>query len=107
MRDPRIRRAAHALAALMMAGLAVLAPSVAGGAGVRVDLNGQDVTSSFAVRADGRFLGPVSGLRLGRNDLTARAPSVSEDLGDDGSGARITITNHPIGGPVFSGPQVQ
>src|SRR5690348_15948321 len=99
MREPRIRRPAHALAALMLAGLAVLAPSLAGGVGavafeggggglridvvsgradlvtggdalvqltlprrvspdrVRVDLNGQDVTSDFAVRADGRFLG--------------------------------------------------
>ncbi len=31
--------------------------------------------------------------------LVARLP--------DGYGARITITNHPIGGPVFSGPQIQ
>ncbi|HYW25245.1 MAG TPA: DUF6351 family protein [Terriglobales bacterium] len=144
MRDPRIRRAAHGLAALLLAGLAVFAPAVAGGAGalafdesgglridvlsnradlvtggdalvrvvlpdrvsaarVRVDLNGQDVTSSFAVRADGRFLGLVGGLRAGRNELTARASSFE----GDGAGARITITNHPIGGPVFSGPQVQ
>jgi hypothetical protein len=71
-----------------------------------VDLNGQDVTASFAVRADGRFLGLVTGLRAGRNELTAR-PSRSGDFEGDGGGARITITNHPIGGPVFSGAQVQ
>jgi hypothetical protein len=41
----------------------------------------------------------VTGLSLGPNVLTARLP--------DGFGARITITNHPNGGPVFAGPQVQ
>jgi Tannase-like family of unknown function (DUF6351) len=68
-------------------------------AGVRVQLNGADVTPSFAVRADSRFLGLVTGLQVGRNELTARAPF--------SAGAVITITNHPIGGPIFSGPQVQ
>jgi Tannase-like family of unknown function (DUF6351) len=66
---------------------------------VRVDVDGRDVTASFAVRADGQFTGLVSGLRDGRNVLTARAPFVL--------GSRITITNHPIGGPIFSGAQVQ
>jgi Tannase-like family of unknown function (DUF6351) len=64
---------------------------------VRVELNGSDVTSAFAVRADGRFVGLVTGLRDGKNVLTAR---------DQRRGARITLTNHPIGGPVFSGPQL-
>jgi hypothetical protein len=41
----------------------------------------------------------VTGLALGRNTLRALLPS--------GRGAAITITNHPNGGPVFSGPQVQ
>ena len=27
--------------------------------------------------------------------------------GRTATGARITLTNHPIGGPVFSGPQIQ
>jgi Tannase-like family of unknown function (DUF6351) len=65
---------------------------------VRVSLNGSDVTSAFAVRGDGRFVGLVTGLREGRNVLTARA-SHSDD-------ARITLTNHPVGGSVFSGPQL-
>ena len=68
-------------------------------AGVRVDVDGRDVTDSFAVRADGRYLGRVEGLALGANTLRVTLA--------DGSGARITITNHPIGGPVFSGPQIQ
>jgi len=57
------------------------------------------VTAAFAVRADGRYLGRIEGLALGANVVTAQLP--------DGRGARITITNHPSGGPVLSGPQVQ
>jgi len=67
-------------------------------ADVRIDVNGEDVTAAFAVRANGRFLGLVRGLREGGNLLTARVPN--------GPGARMTITNHPIGGPVISGAQV-
>jgi hypothetical protein len=55
-------------------------------------------TTCFALRPDGRYLGLVTGLRNGDNLLTVRTP-----LGS----AQITITNHPIGGPVFSGAQVQ
>jgi hypothetical protein len=66
---------------------------------VTVRLNGSDVTSAFAVRSDGDFVGLVTGLNVGRNDLRAsmrKGPTV-----------HIAITNHPIGGPVFAGPQVQ
>ena len=77
----------------------VVLPARVSPASVRVDLNGHDVTSSFAVRGDGHFLGLVTGLEVGPNDLIARASSVE--------GARIVITNHPIGGPIFSGSQVQ
>ena len=51
------------------------------------------------MRPNGRFQGLVTGLALGDNVLTARITG--------GPGARITLTNHPNGGPVFSGPQVQ
>lgn len=59
-----------------------------------VKLNGTDVSDRFTEQQPGRWVGLVDGLRNGRNLLTARP-------------ARITITNHPIGGPVFAGPQVQ
>jgi hypothetical protein len=39
---------------------------------VRVDLDGTEVTSAFAVRSDGRFVGLVTGLAVGENTLTAR-----------------------------------
>jgi hypothetical protein len=66
---------------------------------VRVDVDGRDVTSQLAARANGKFEGLVTGLAIGANHLNARLPN--------GSGATITITNHPNGGPVFSGPQIQ
>ena len=39
------------------------------------------------------------GSKVGENVVTARAPN--------GEGARLTLVNHPVGGPVFAGPQVQ
>jgi Tannase-like family of unknown function (DUF6351) len=66
---------------------------------LRVDVDGRDVTGSFAVRPGGRFLALLSGLRGGANVVTARAP--------DGRGARLAIRNHPIGGPAIAGPQIQ
>lgn len=66
---------------------------------VRVTLGRQNVTSLFAVRPNGKFEGLLTGLAVGRNVLTATLRN--------GYGARITITDHAIGGPVFSGPQIQ
>ena len=65
---------------------------------VRVTRNGDDVTDRFHVTADGRLVGLVAGLELGRNVLRATA-------GRDA--ARTTLTNHPNAGPVFSGPQAE
>jgi hypothetical protein len=76
----------------------VVLPGSAAPEGLRVDVDGRDVSSSFKQRADSRVVGLVTGLKNGANAVTAR-------LG--GSGARLTITNHPIGGPIFSGAQVQ
>src|SRR5438093_3863203 len=73
-------------------------PGVSPGA-VRVLDNGEDVTGAFAVRENGRFEGLVTGLDVGRDVLRARAPGAGP--------ARIIVTDHPNGGPVFSGPQVQ
>lgn len=65
---------------------------------VRVTAAGRDVTRAFAVRPNGQFEGLVTGLPLGRSVLKAAVGRSSDTL---------TITNHPNGGPVFSGPQVQ
>lgn len=66
--------------------------------GLIVELNGSAITSSFAVRPNGRYMGLVTGLAAGANDLVARF--------EGGAGARLTITNHPVEGPVFSGPHL-
>ena len=66
---------------------------------IRVELNGKNIKSAFAVRANGRFEGLVTGLEEGKNLLRVRP--------GNGVGRWIEITNHPIGGPVFSGEQIQ
>ncbi len=66
---------------------------------VRMRLGRHDVTRQFAVRANGRYEGLLRGLRVGRNRLVASAPGTTSDA--------LAITNHPNGGPVFSGPQVK
>jgi len=64
---------------------------------VRVSLGRRDITQRFALRPNGRFEGIVTGLAVGRNVLSARVGSFT---------TRVTITNHPAGGPIFSGPQL-
>ena len=66
---------------------------------VRVDLNGVEITSAFSRRPNGRFEGLVTNLVEGTNILRVRP--------GNGVGRSIEIHNHPIGGPVFSGAQVQ
>jgi Tannase-like family of unknown function (DUF6351) len=77
----------------------VVLPTGVSPSSVKVDVGGRDVTSSFAVRSDGRYLGRVEDLAVGPNVLTAKL--------SNGHGARITITNYPKGGPTFSGEQIQ
>lgn len=77
----------------------VVLPAGVDPASVRVEVDGRDVTDAFAVRDDGRYIGLVTGLIVGDNELTAAL--------SDGSGARLTVANHPIGGPLFAGTQVQ
>jgi hypothetical protein len=76
----------------------VVLPQAAAADGLRVDVDGRDVSSSFKQRADSRVVGLITGLKDGANVVTARVGR---------AGARLTITNHPIGGPIFSGQQVQ
>jgi hypothetical protein len=84
----------------------------------RIAAAGRDVTASFAANrlpgllrgipaanrtgldpTSNALVGVVSGLQIGNSALTATLA--------DGSGATITINNHPAGGPVFAGTQVQ
>ncbi|NYI93498.1 hypothetical protein HNR02_006873 [Amycolatopsis endophytica] len=65
---------------------------------VRVKANGRDVTEVFKQEGDS-LLGLVDGLRDGVNEITASASGRAR--------ASLRVTNHPISGPVFSGPQQQ
>jgi hypothetical protein len=65
---------------------------------VDVFLGDRDITQRFRVRRNGQFEGLVEQLKVGANVVSAAAPGYFADT---------VITNHPNGGPVFSGPQLQ
>ena len=65
---------------------------------LELQLNGQDVASAFATTSSGQILGLVSGLELGENTLSASAGGATTEL---------SLRNHPSGGPVISGPQLE
>ncbi len=62
----------------------------------QVWLNGRTVTSVFHRQSDGSWLGLVPGLRTGNNAVVA---AVGRER------TWLVVDNHPITGPVFSGPQ--
>jgi Tannase-like family of unknown function (DUF6351) len=66
--------------------------------GLRVTVAGRKRTKLFAKGADGSVQGLVTGLPLGKSDIVASQGRRA---------ARLVVTNHPIGGPVFSGPQLE
>jgi hypothetical protein len=76
----------------------VRSPADAPHAATRVSVDGRDITSAFAVRADGRYLGLVTGLRDGGNAVTVTVNGLER--------GRLQVTSHPRGGPVFSGAQL-
>lgn len=67
---------------------------------LRADVDGRDVSGAFAIRGNARVMGVLEDLAPGENMLTVSAPG-------RGRKATVTITNHPIGGPIFAGPQVR
>ncbi|MGH8457440.1 MAG: DUF6351 family protein, partial [Stenotrophobium sp.] len=77
----------------------VALPAGVSASAVTMDLNGQDVTKQFAVSAGGSYMGLITGLAAGQNTLTAHFPG--------GGDSSYAIINHPQGGPVIAGPQLQ
>jgi hypothetical protein len=73
---------------------------------LRVDVDGRDVTDAFAdPENDGTAVGVVDGLADGENTLRA---TVERGRGRAPAQTRaVTLVNHPVGGPMFSGPQQQ
>lgn len=67
--------------------------------GLRVTVNGRDVTGAFAAdAARGSLVGLVTDLRVGPNAIEARVAAGT---------TRLSVTNHPITGPVFAGPHLR
>jgi hypothetical protein len=71
---------------------------------LRIELNGEDVSASFRSMPDGTLRGLVDGLRLGENELVARSNGQGQGV-PQGRAATLQLVNHPLGGPMFSGPQ--
>jgi hypothetical protein len=77
----------------------VVLPQGASDDGLKVSLGERDLSADFPLRANGRRTGLVTGLQVGNNLL-----SVS---GKDFAAASLMLVDHPIGGPVISGAQLQ
>lgn len=82
-------------------GDALVSVSIPGGSStqtLQVALNGTDVTSKLQYdAATNSWKGVVNGMGSGANTLTASAPGLDS--------RSITVTNHSINGPIFSGPR--
>jgi hypothetical protein len=74
-------------------------PSGARPSELQLTAGGRDVTDVLTPAGKGAMEGVVKGLRVGRNVLIARLAG--------GDASRLVVTNHPAGGPVFAGPQIQ
>ena len=73
---------------------------------LRVERNGVDVSAQFRTMPDGSLRGLVDGLALGRNEIVARANGEGRGT-PAGRSATLEVVNHPLSGPLFSGPQQQ
>jgi hypothetical protein len=78
----------------------IVMPQGASATDLAVDLNGKDVSSSFALRGNGRVLGTVTGLGVGSNTLTATLKSQKK-------GAKLAIENFNRAGNIFAGVPIQ
>lgn len=76
----------------------IVLPAGADASKLGAAVDGRDVSDQFALRPNGRVMALLSGLADGPNVLSAK-------LGEQ-SGS-LTLINHPNGGPVFAGEQIQ
>jgi len=77
---------------------------VPAGSTVRVNVNGNPASATFAPDpVDGKPVGLVSGLQNGANQI--RAELVESGRSEASGTATVSVRNHPLSGPLFSGPQ--
>src|SRR4051794_40800517 len=91
---------------------------------LRLTAGGRDVTRVLVHTGTRQLTGLVTGLAVGRVALVARirgplgftrrraagrrhGPVVFTGRARPGIAARLYVTNHPVGGPVLAGPQIQ
>ena len=97
-RAPFEIRTLSSRADLVSGGDALIA--ISRGEGLTVTLNGKDVTSRMTYdAAAGEWRGLIEGLTIGVNRVIARTKSPRAE-------AALSITNHPITGPILSGPHL-
>lgn len=86
--------------------LAVDIPPGVSASDIQVSLNGQDVTGVLRMeKSHRRLAGLVADLHAGKNLLKARVKSVA---GFEGKQEReLIVTNHPVTGPIISGPPIR
>src|SRR3954467_2160396 len=65
---------------------------------LRVTVGGKNRSKLFKKAADGKVEGLVTHLKVGKSTIVAKAGKRA---------AKLVVTNHPKGGPLFSGPQLQ
>ena len=76
--------------------ISVVLPTGTQPSAVRLSLNGSDITSALRADATARAMTAlVKGLNDGSNALVATAGKAT---------AKLTVVNHPVAGPVISGP---
>jgi len=69
---------------------------------ITLRLNGVDVTSSLSPAPGGGLVGVVNGFALGSNLLELRSSAHANAVK-----AQLVAVNHPVSGPIFSGPHQQ
>jgi hypothetical protein len=84
----------------------VTVPDAAAEKHLRLEAAGRDVTASLQQVAPGRFLALLEGLPVGESTVTARANGQGKGV-PTGRSASATVVNHPLSGPIYSGPQQQ
>jgi hypothetical protein len=84
----------------------VTTPDAAAARHLRLEAGGRDVTASLRQVAPMRFQALVTGLPEGTTTLVARANGQGRGTPPGRSGS-LEIVNHPLSGPVYSGPQQQ
>src|SRR6266850_6274596 len=84
-------------------------PGNARNARVAMFVNGERFRGELHAAPDGHgSLALVTGLNLGHNTLTlAAGGQEAGEGGDADEGVELDVTNHPVGGPIFSGPHLQ